>query len=389
MRQVVTGLEADAGRHVSMLGRDVKIAFFVPNFGDGGVERTTLIVADQFVQHGASAELVTFGQWGPFLRQVSDSVKLVDLGARRTVSSLPKLVSYLRRARPTALVSAQSHANVAAVWARALARVPTKLVLSERLAPLAANSHSNGLRARAMPTLMRRSYPKADAIIANSKGTADELATVLGIDRSRITVVYNPVYNEDVLAKAQEPVTHEWFRAGSPVVLAVGRLTPQKDFATLIRAFSLVREQTPSRLVIIGEGPERGALQELACSLGVDGDVELHGFADNPYGYMAGASVLAMSSVYEGLGNVLIEALALGTPVVSTDCSSGPSEVLLDGTAGILTPVGDHRALAAGILRVFEQPDEARRMVDTGQQALDRFRPEACFNTYLELLEIG
>jgi glycosyltransferase involved in cell wall biosynthesis len=173
----------------------------------------------------------------------------------------------------------------------------------------------------------------------------------------RITVIYNPVFTPDLLHKAQEPVDHPWFApAGLPVILGVGRLAEQKDFFTLIRAFALVRQHRPARLIIVGEGPDRPGLEALARELGVADDVSLPGFSTNPYAYMRQADVFVLSSLFEGLPAVLVEALAVGVPIVSTRCPHGPEEILQDGICGPLVPVGDAAAMADAICATLDAP---------------------------------
>jgi glycosyltransferase involved in cell wall biosynthesis len=197
-----------------------------------------------------------------------------------------------------------------------------------------------------VPHLARRFYPWADWVIGNSQGVSDDLSRMIGLPRERIKVLYNPVVTPEVMAKAQAPLDHPWFKAGAPpVVLAVGRLTKQKDFPTLLQAFARVRQNRSCRLMILGEGPDRPALESLVRQQGFASDVALPGFVGNPYAYMSRASLYVLSSQWEGLPTVLIEALYCGPPVVATDCPSGPREILADGKHGALVPVGDVPAL--------------------------------------------
>jgi glycosyltransferase involved in cell wall biosynthesis len=178
-------------------------------------------------------------------------------------------------------------------------------------------------------------------------------------------VTYNPVTTDDLPRLAAEPLDHPWVAPGAPpIVLGAGKLKPQKAFDVLLRAFSHMRARRPARLVILGEGPERSRLEALARKLGVAGDVALPGFAANPFAWMSRCGVFALSSAWEGLPGVLIQALACGCPVVSTDCPSGPSEILEPGGLGRLVAVGDTEALAAAIEEALTEPPstaEARR----------------------------
>jgi glycosyltransferase involved in cell wall biosynthesis len=197
---------------------------------------------------------------------------------------------------------------------------------------------------------MRWSYPWADGIVAVSQGVADDLAQQIGIPRERIQVILNPIVTPELQRKAKAPLEHPWFSPGQPpVVLAVGRLHPQKDYPTLLEAFAQVRQARPARLLILGEGGERSRLEALIHQLGLEEDVSLPGFVENPFAYMSHASVFVLSSRWEGLPTVLIEALYCGAPLVATDCPSGPREILANGQYGRLVPVSDVRALAKAV----------------------------------------
>jgi glycosyltransferase involved in cell wall biosynthesis len=299
-------------------------------------------------------DLVLAQAEGPYLAEGLDSVRLVELNPRhmpalRTTASLPALVRYLRREHPAVLLSALN-GNFFALWARRLAGIPRRVVISE---------HNNFSRStQALPTLhrwltprlVRRFYPWADGIIAVSTGVAHDLACVVKLPDSRIQVIYNPIVTPDLRAKAQAPLEHPWYQAGEPpVIVAIGRLTQQKDFPTLLKAFAQVRRTRLARLVILGEGEERSALESLVQQLGLAQDVSLPGFVANPYPYLVHASLFVLSSRWEGLPTVLVEALYCGVPVIATDCPSGPREILSGGKYGLLVPVEDAAAMASAI----------------------------------------
>jgi glycosyltransferase involved in cell wall biosynthesis len=214
---------------------------------------------------------------------------------------------------------------------------------------------------------------------------ANDLAETTGIQRDKIKVVYNPVVSSELFSKSEEPLDHPWFSSGEPpVVLAVGRLTEAKDFPVLIRAFALVRKERPARLIILGEGAERPKLEALVRELGLNEDVIMPGFVDNPYKYMRNATVFVLSSAWEGFGVVLVEAMALGTAIVSTDCPNGPAEILEGGKWGDLVTVGDWRALASAILKRLEQPENER--VKMATERAKEFRTESIVTDYFRYL---
>jgi len=344
---------------VSSVGK--RLAIFLPALYGGGAERITLNLAQGLAARGVAVDLVLARALGPYMHEIPESVRLLDLRVSRrlrvfrTLSGLPALVRYLRREQPDAMLSALTYANVIAMWAWRLSGVPTRMVVSEHNTLSLWNQQLPNWYSWLMLRLVRRLYPRADCIVAVSRGVADDLAAVTGIARQRIRVVYNPIVTPELQAKAQLPVEHPWFGAVEPpVLLAVGRLTPQKDFPTLVRAFAQVLETHSARLLILGEGYERPKLEALIRELGLKEYVSLPGFVANPYAFMSRASVFVLSSKWEGLPTVLVEALCCGAPVVATNCPSGPREILAEGQYGQLVAVGDVAALAWAIVAALD-----------------------------------
>jgi len=365
-----------------------RIAVFLPNLAGGGAERMMLHLARGFVERGYRVDLVLARAEGPYMDEIPDGVDLVTLDAGKApgyaaMGSLRPLVGYLRRHDPDALLSAMSRINVVAILAATIARTDTRLVVSERnhLSSYVRQTDETGVRA--LPWLVGLAYPVTDGIIPISNGVADDLAGTAGPDRDSMDVVYNPVVIPEISDRAAEPVDHEWFGSGEPaVVLGVGSLSRQKDFPTLVRAFARLRQQRETRLVVLGEGSERERVEAVAESEGVADEVWMPGFVDNPYRYMQRADVFALSSAWEGFGNVVVEAMACGTPVVSTDCPSGPAEILDDGTYGPLVPVGDDAALADAVGSVLEDPPAESLLTDRAAQ----FRYDVIADQYLDVL---
>ena len=327
-----------------------RVAILLPDLTVGGAERSMIKLAGGFVDRGYPVDIVLASARGPMLSEVPPTVRVVDLGARRVRTSLPSLVGYLRRERPATMLSVL-HANPIALLARRLCGIPRRLVVSERnTLSSEASAYAPDLRMRMMPALERRIYPWADCVVAVSDGVAEDLAQVARLPRQRIRTIYNPIITPQLRYMAQEPLDYPWFAPGAPpVVMAVGRLTLQKDFATLLHAFARVRQSRPARLLILGEGEERPKLEALATQLNLQQDVGLPGFVANPYPYMTRSAAFVLSSRWEGLPGVLIEALYCGAPLVSTDCPSGPREILAGGRYGRLAPVGDAAQLAYAI----------------------------------------
>ncbi len=328
------------------------IAIFIPSLGGGGAERAMVVLANGFARRGYQVDLVLADARGVFRKEVLEAVRIVDLDSRRMMTSVFKLAGYLRQNRPDALLSAMTHVNLTAIWARRIATIGTRLVISERstFSQALKGLGSRPLMARLMPVLVRMNYSAADAVVSVSKGVQDDLLRYVSLPSSRTHVVYNPVVDSGLLDRSTEHIAHPWFSPGAPpVVLAAGRLTEAKNFPLLLNAFARVRANRDCRLIILGEGPLRQSLESRVSELALGSDVQLPGFADNPLPYMRRAGVFVLSSSWEGLPGVLIQAMACGCRVVSTDCPSGPREILEGGRWGRLVPVGDEVALAKAI----------------------------------------
>ncbi len=399
-----------------------RIALLLTDLNGGGVQKMTLALAGALAARGHHVEIVLYERSGVLGVEIPPEVtvhhlqatasrfagRLAPIGADplafprlllpvllprkplRGLKYLPALAEYLERQRPDALISAAPNCNLAAVWAKRLARVPTRVLISERTAPSEMLSKSKNWRARFLPGLMQRTYQQADVIVAVSRALADNLAAVTGIPRTRIKAIYNPVVGPEIAEAAAVAPSHPWFAPDQPpVILAVGRLSDQKDYPTLIQAFAEVRRSRHVRLVIFGAASDaqktaqrRGELTALATELGVGEDVDVPGFTANPYSYMARAAALVLSSRYEGLPGVLIQAMACGCPVVSTDCPSGPAEILEGGRYGPLVPIGDVPALAAALVQVLDTPLDA----ETLKRRADDFSVDHAVDGYLDAL---
>ena len=356
----------------------------------GGVAISTVNLASALARRGHHVDLLLC-RTGPVLAQLPKSVNVVELrpsllfpaymlvagGAMsmlailllyarqrvpifRSLLYVPALVRYLRRERPRTLMSAKTVSNLVALSAAKLARVPTRIVISERI-HLSTKLRRAGWSALA--PAIRRAYPAADVCVGCSEGVAEDVSNVARMPRDRVVTIYSPVVHAGLASLRRAPLEHPWFdRDAPPVILGVGRLEDQKDFATLLRAFARVRSRRPARLVVLGGGSQRRALQALAEALGIAADVDLAGRVRNPHAYMARAAVFAMSSRLEGLSRVVVEALAAGCPVVSTDCATGPAEVLEWGRYGRLVPVGDSGAFAEALLATLDEAPSAARL---------------------------
>jgi glycosyltransferase involved in cell wall biosynthesis len=245
------------------------------------------------------------------------------------------------------------------------------------------SQNATTLKRRLTPQLVKWFYAWADSIVGVSQGVAKNLVEI-GLPSEKIEVIYNPIVTPELSEKVQELLNHPWFLPGQPpVILGVGRLQKQKDFPTLIQAFAKLRQQKPIRLMILGEGSERSHLESLVQEMDIAEDVVFPGFVSNPYAYIAQATVLVLSSAWEGFGNVLVEAMAAGTPIVSTDCESGPAEILANGQYGKLVPVGNYEDMAKAIAATLEDAPNREAL----QKRANEFSLEKALTKYGKLLQ--
>jgi glycosyltransferase involved in cell wall biosynthesis len=296
-----------------------------------------------------------------------------------TFRFMPAVVDYLKTSHPAGLLSALPRANINAVLAKRCSGELTRVIVGVHVNySVQEHEYQGGNKPGVgyMQAFVRRYYRQADAVVAVSKGVADDISKYLRLPRDRVTAIYNPIATREVQALARENTNHPWFESGNvPVILGIGRFVTQKNFPLLLRAFARVREKLPARLVLLG-GDESSAeqclqqkeLAELAERLGVRDDFDMPGFVDNPFSYMRKAALFVLSSRWEGFGNVLVEALLCGCPVVSTNCPSGPTEILADGKYGRLVPIDDEGELADAICWTLDNPPDKEFLRARGEE---------------------
>jgi glycosyltransferase involved in cell wall biosynthesis len=354
----------------------------------GGAPVVVFNLANYFVKRGIGVQVPVFaGENARVLPFPFDpEVRVSVLDGKTHLSLFSQLVAHLSEHRPQVVLAGGTKADLLAAWATRVPGLRFRLWsslhhhLSSEMAGWSESKRRR--RIREWRAIIRR----AQGVITVSQGLAEDLVQVVGCQPAKVKVIYNPIVHPGLAARAQAKAHHPWLaEGGPPVILGVGRLTAQKDFATLIGAFALVHEKRPCRLLIIGEGEERERLTALAALLGVGKDVALAGFKQNPLPYMRAARLVAMSSRWEGFGNVLVEALYCGTPIVSTDCPHGPREVLADGRYGRLVPVGDQAELATAIRETLDAAPERERL----RQRAEGFSVEHSGDRYLEVMSIA
>src|SRR5277367_4116103 len=365
---------------------EMRIALLVPTLEIGGVERVFANLANGLLQSGAKVDLVLGRAGGEMKMILEKDIPIFDLESEHMLRSVPRVAKYLRTRKPEAMICAMTHCSAAAVVARGIVRQKTKIVATEHNTMSKIVANTSGLKYRLMPVWSRWALNSADAIVAVSSGVADDLSAQTGILRKRVQVIYNPVITDALHSAAAATVEHPWFQAGEPpVILAVGRLDKQKDFPMLVRAFRLVRNRQSARLVILGEGPDRARIERVVYDTGLTKDVALPGFEYNPYRFMNRAAVFACSSQWEGFGVALVEALSVGVPVVSTNCTYGPAEILCDGKFGALVPVGDHEAMAQALLTALANPAQNDSSAHLCSAHLEQFTVRSVVSNYLSI----
>jgi len=344
-----------------MNDRKLHIAVLVANLNGGGAERMMLNLAKGLNSAGMNVELVLTEAVGPYLSEVPENIKIIDLKSPRVLKSIKALTFYLKNRTPDVLISTLSRVNVAAVIARKLSGVKTKLLLREATTFSVETKSELTFWNKIINFAAAKVYPYGDKIIAISEGVYKDLIEYLKLPENKVELIHNPVVGNDIFEKAKEPCNHPWFNDKStPIILGVGRINPQKDFSTLVKAFSEVNKEIPSRLMILGQSDkddtETIALYKLIEELKISDKVIFPGFVQNPFSYFSHADLFVLSSRWEGLPGALIQAIACGCPSVSTDCPSGPAEIFENGKYGLLSPVGDYLNLANNIKDYLKNP---------------------------------
>ena len=337
-------------------------------------------LANAFADRGYEVDLVVLKAEGPNLAAVAPAVEVISLGVAWWPLAPLAIHGYLRRSRPKLMISALFHVNVFALAARLLLPFTrTRFVVTERNMLSVHVRYSRRRTRRLFFLAARLLYPFADKVVGVSRGVAEDIRLVARLPERKVTWIYNPAATPESLARAEAALDDPWFdSAKRPIIANVGRLEPQKDQDSLLRAFARLPEAQRGSLLILGEGSLRGELERLSRALGIERQVRFAGYVDNPLPYLRRADLYVLSSLYEGFPTALVEALLCGLPVVSTDCPSGPDEILGANEYGTLVPLRDPEALAGAILSSLASPPDperqrARALEFTVERCADRF----------------
>ncbi len=362
----------------------IKIAaFYGFRGGNGGISHVLLNLMNALAERNIQVDILLNDTRIPELERLHPRVRIIRLGRTAGLLRIPALMRYLKETRPDALMTCREPANRTAIAARMLSGVDTAIVVRVGMAISRALKRRAPIKRWLRKNTIRFCYHRNYAVVANARGVAEDIARLTAVPEEKIHIINNPTVTTDLAVQANQNITHSWLVPdGPPVIIGVGRLARQKDFATLIKAFARVKAALDCRLIILGEGSEQQGLTALAETLGVRQAVDFPGYVANPFAYMGRSALFVLSSAWEGSPNVLIQALALGIPVVSTDCHSGPKEILNNGRYGPLVPVGDVKAMASAMLNTLKNPPPAALMLE----AAAVFRVDENVSRYMDVM---
>jgi glycosyltransferase involved in cell wall biosynthesis len=362
----------------------LSVTIYMHDLSGGGVERQTLALARQLKMIGLTVTLLLHQAHGELRETVSSDLRVVDLHSRRTLQDIRLIARFLRQEQPDVLIANLDHNNVAAALGNLLAGIKTKLIICQHNSMSAAHFHGERWTYRFIPMMYRLLSPCIGRAVAVSNGVGRELHTLAHFPERKLTVIHNPVIGPDFEYRAAQPAAHPWFdQPETPVFVTAGRLVALKDQETLLRALAIHRRHCPSRLLVLGTGPLRDSLLALTSELGLRDAVDFLGFVENPLPYFRCSDAFVLSSYSEGFGNVLVEAMGCGTPVIATDCEYGPAEILDHGRYGVLVPPRNAQEMARAMDRVA---DLRRQWPPVMLKArAEEFTEAACAAAYLRL----
>jgi glycosyltransferase involved in cell wall biosynthesis len=375
------------GRTELPMKNTMPISICIPSLRGGGAEGTMVRLANELASRGYQVDLVVVQAEGPWSDKVSDKVRVVDLDRPRVLAALIPLRKYLR-GRSGVFVSNMTHLNIISTASlMMLKNRPRLFVVEHNDLQIRMNRMSKLVRILEA-RLLGRIYGLADQVLAVSRDLAEDISSILGFNKEVIGVLPNGLDLEAIESLADEPVAFSELKAASrPVLVAIGRLVPQKGFAVLLDAMAKVIRRREAQLVVLGEGVLRKSLEKKAQELGISGYVLFPGFISNPYPVLKHADIFVLSSFYEGFGIVLLEAMACGTPVIASNCHWGPAELLKDGEAGMLVPPGDPELLADAVLRMLEDPEKAGEYANKASMAVQDYDIKNVADIFIEMVD--
>ncbi len=335
-----------------------------------------ITLANSFYDKGYDVDIVVLQNKGHFIKSVNNKITIIDLSTTRVLFAIYPLARYFYKRKPNVVLSALTHVNLISIIARFLYVFPLRLVVSEHAVVSAISKHTSQIKTKLFPLLIRVFYRYSDHVVAVSSSVANDILSISKIDSKRISKIYNPIdFDKLCLSDVNRKVGSKY------QIIGVGRMSPEKDFPTLIKAFYYVKKSMDVHLIILGEGEEYDLIDKLIRKYELGDHVSLYGFVDNPELYIKQSDILCVTSISEGFCNVVVEALALGTSVITTDCG-GPREILENGLHGVIVPVGDFKKLAIEIVTVLS----SNKVTPPVPYLESRFGVSVISDKYLEVL---
>ena len=362
------------------------ILFVIPSFSGGGTERVLVNILKYIRRERFKPAVVVFNPENDYKEEIPDDVRITCFYKKRPLDFFKlvfRLSRVIRSCRPNVIASFSHYANYLVIIAAKLSGNKSPIIISERTLLDKYLSHTNFKSLKKL--LIKYFYPKSSCVIAVSKEVKGDLCLHYGVLEGKCRVVYNGADIDNIRVKGEEAVKHPWYQVDIPLIAACGRFTLSKNYPLLLNSFARVLKSVNARLVILGEGERKFEIEKLSRILGIEENVFFAGFQRNPYKYIAGADIFVMSSSWEGFPNVIIEAMASGTAVISTNCPSGPNEIINDGVNGFLVPVGDKTKMAEAILRLLEDQKLRKRLADEGRRRAEDFRVEKMIAEYEDI----
>jgi glycosyltransferase involved in cell wall biosynthesis len=369
-------------------GKPKKILFVISSLVSGGAEKVLSQILERLNRKDFEPNLAVFEKKGVYMSQLPPDVKLYDLKKQRRIdffNLIVKLAYIMHREKPDVIVSFLTYTNIVSILAKKISFSNSRLIISEH--SLTSISLKSARSAKVKASLVKLLFNLADKIIVVCKRLKQDMVINFKIHEGLIDVIYNGLDIERVKELSKEPLRHNWFNNETPCIVAVGRLVKLKGFPVLLKAFSLVRKQSPIKLVILGEGEERDSLEKISRNLKIENDVALLGFKKNPYKYLSRSDIFVLSSFWEGFPNVVIEAMGCGVPVIATRCPSGLEEIITDGVNGLLVPVGDVNALAEAMLKLLKDEPLRKRLGEAGRKRVGDFSLDKLVAEYERLFK--
>lgn len=389
--------EKSANSFIKLIN-DKKIAIFLSSFRAGGGERNMVNLANGFIDDGFNVDMLVIKPVGQYKDQVDKRINIVSLDAGKIIFSLPKLISYFKKEKPDIILATDEFSQILSIMARYFSKVNIKIAFRMGNMFSILFSRYKGIKQGIIiPFIAKKIYKYADIFIANSFGVADDVSKMFNVPIGKIRVINNPKDIEDMREKSKQKTNHPWLeKKSTQIILSSGRLREQKDLPTLLKAFAKVRNKIPVRLIFVGIGREQKRLEMLVDDLNLNEFVSFSGFTDNPYAFMSKSDVFVTTSLWEGFSNSLQEAIVCGMPVIATDCSSGPREMLAPNTDplyrtkegieyaeyGVLVPAGDVEQVAIALEKLLTDSELRMKYKEKSLKRGNDFNFKEIFNKY-------